>query len=107
MFEISGESRPENVRDFFEPILSWVDGYFCTIVSKDLHSFSIKLEYFNSSSAKYLLTLFKSIGSFYKNGANIKIDWYFEEGDDDMKEVGEQMSEMAKIPFNFIETEEM
>ncbi|MFZ4413067.1 MAG: DUF1987 domain-containing protein [Bacteroidales bacterium] len=107
VFELSGESRPENVRDFFDPILLWVNEYFSNLQSKDLHTFNIKLEYFNSSSAKYLLTLLKSIGLFYKEGANIEIDWYFEEGDDDMKEVGEQMSEMAKIPFKFIATEEL
>ena len=107
VFELSGESRPENVRDFFDPILLWVNEYFSNLQSKDLQTFNIKLEYFNSSSAKYLLTLLKSIGLFYKEGVNIEIDWYFEEGDDDMKEVGEQMSEMAKIPFRFIETEEL
>ncbi|MFZ4399001.1 MAG: DUF1987 domain-containing protein [Bacteroidales bacterium] len=107
VFEITGESRPENVRDFFDPVLSWINQYFTNLKSADLHTFNFKLEYFNSSSAKYLLTLLKNIGLHYKNGAKIEIDWYYEEGDDDMKEVGEQMSEMAKIPFRVIETKEM
>ncbi len=106
-FEISGESRPENVKDFYEPILYWIDNYFKSNNNKNINKFDIKLEYFNSSSAKFLLTLLKNIGVFYNAGAKIEVNWYYEEGDDDMKEAGEQMSEMAKIPFNLIETDEL
>jgi len=106
IFVISGESRPENVKDFFEPILLWINNYFSNVKNNDLHKFTIKLEYFNSSSAKFLLTLLKTIGQYYINGLNIEISWYYEKDDDDMKEAGEQMSEMAKIPFKFIETNE-
>ena len=65
VFEISGESRPENVKDFFDPILSWLNSYFNNLISNDLHTFKIKLEYFNSSSAKYLLSLLKNISLYY------------------------------------------
>ena len=106
-FEISGESRPENVKDFYEPILTWIDNFFKSNNNNTLSKFDIKLEYFNSSSAKFLLTLLKNLGVFYKSGTKIEINWYYEEGDDDMKEAGEQMSEMAKIPFNLIETDEL
>jgi hypothetical protein len=105
-FVISGESRPENVKDFFEPILNWLDTYFSQFVEKEKHIFTIKLAYFNSSSAKFLLSLLKNLGKYYQNGIKIEVNWCYEEGDDDMKEAGEQMSEMAKIPFAFIEVDE-
>lgn len=107
IFVISGESRPENVKDFFEPILKWLNDYFSIADAKEKHLFQIKLEYFNSSSAKYLLTILKKIGNYFNEGYNINIDWYFESDDDDMKEAGEQMSEMTKLPFNFIEVDKL
>ena len=32
----------------------------------------------------------------------MKVNWYFDDGDDDMKEVGEDFSEMITFPFSFI-----
>lgn len=109
-YEISGESRPESVREFFQPILEWIDNY-----SKEIKTFDeqakkaqtitihFKLEYFNSSSAKYFLDIIKSILSgFYANGIEVKIFWHFEEGDEDMQEAGEELSHMVKYPFKYI-----
>ena len=105
IFEISGESRPENVKEFFEPVLLWIDNYFIENEknSKIDYTFKISLEYFNSSSAKFLLTILKKIAIYYFSGFNIKVKWYFEKDDEDMKEAGEQMSDMTKMPFEFIE----
>jgi|DewCreStandDraft_4_1066084.scaffolds.fasta_scaffold62110_2 hypothetical protein len=107
IFVISGESRPENVKDFFEPILLWIDNYFSEANKQTKHLFQIKLEYFNSSSAKYLLTILKKVGLFYQNGTEIIVQWYYETDDDDMKEAGEQMSEMSKMPFEIIEVDKL
>ena len=41
---------------------------------------------------------------FHKKGHTIRILWYFEEEDDDMKYAGEEMSELLDVPFQFIET---
>ncbi len=105
-FNISGESRPENVKDFFEPIHIWIDNYFNNLEGKENQIFTIKLAYFNSSSAKFLLSLLKNLGKFYQSGIKIEVNWCYEKDDDDMKEAGEQMSEMAKLPFKFIEKDE-
>jgi len=64
----------------------------------------IKLKYFNSSSAKFLFDIFSEIGQISGEGQTIKIRWYYEAGDDDMLEAGEELSEIAEIPFEFIET---
>ncbi len=44
VFIISGESRPENVKDFFEPILLWLENYFKELNNKSEHIIQIKLE---------------------------------------------------------------
>lgn len=107
IFIISGESRPENVKDFFEPILLWLDNFFSLSDNGGNFIFQIKLEYFNSSSAKYLLAILKKIAHFFNSGYNIQVEWFFESDDDDMKEAGEQMSEMTKIPFKYIDVDKL
>jgi hypothetical protein len=109
-YEISGESRPESVREFFQPILDWIDSYSNEIKNLDEETkkdqtitIHFKLEYFNSSSAKYFLDIIKSVlAGFYANGVEVKIYWHFEEGDEDMQEAGEELSHMVKYPFKYI-----
>ncbi len=61
------------------------------------------MNYFNSSSAKFILDVIVEVHKFHLDGYSIKIDWYFDEGDDDMLETGEDLSDMVDFPFNFIE----
>ncbi|MCI5054469.1 MAG: DUF1987 domain-containing protein, partial [Flavobacteriales bacterium] len=61
-FEISGESRPEDVRKFYEPVLSWMDdfnGYLGQVTAGGQKAvvFNFIFEYFNSSSAKYIMDI--------------------------------------------------
>ena len=35
-------------------------------------------------------------------GYTINIDWYYEDGDDQMHDDGEELSEAIDIPFNFL-----
>lgn len=106
IYEISGESRPENVKDLYEPILKWLDDYrthLSSKVEKDPIVFKMFLEYFNSSSAKYILNITKKLFEFISAGIPVTIDWCYIEDDEDMKETGEEMERMSKVPFNYIE----
>lgn len=106
LFEMEGNSRPENVRDFYYPIIDGLRDYFDKFISKKesdkSFKFNFKLEYFNSSSAKFISDIMVVVKNFAEQGVNIKIYWYFEDGDDDMKEVGEDFSDMISYPFNYI-----
>lgn len=109
VFEMEGNSRPENVRDFYYPIIDTLRDYFEDIAEKQTRSetnnvfnFNFKLEYFNSASAKFISDILVIIRNGYDKGINMKVNWYFDEGDDDMKEVGEDFSEMISFPFSFI-----
>jgi hypothetical protein len=105
-FEISGESRPPDVANFYEGILDWLDDYSVNLVksqgSKDPVVFNFDLEYFNSSSAKYILDFCKQLACIRSKGNDIAIKWHHEEDDMDMLEVGREMSRMAKLPFEYV-----
>lgn len=107
-FEISGESRPENVSVFYKPILDWMKDLELNLrekanPGKTPFEFHFNFEYFNSTSAKYILDFCKKIGILDAQGYKSVVRWYFEEDDEDMLEVGKEMSRMAKIPFEYVE----
>lgn len=96
---LSGRSIPENSIEFYKPLLDWVDQ------SIQLHDeevcISVKLEYFNTSSSKCLMDLFKRIE---KAAPMASVDWYYEEEDEDMLEAGEDYDAIIDIPFRLIAT---
>ncbi|NOR33273.1 MAG: DUF1987 domain-containing protein [Bacteroidales bacterium] len=110
-FEFSGESRPENVRKFYLPILEWLEAY--TAEQEKLQdkerTFGIlcqfNFEYFNSTSAKYILDIFKSLNAISAVGIGLEIKWLYEEDDEDMLEVGQEMSRMSKLSFEYIKSD--
>jgi len=107
-FEFSGESRPENVRNFYLPVLEWLEKYTKheSGLGKPQRTSALdcvfNFEYFNSTSAKYILDIFKSLNALNGLGVNLDIKWFYEEDDEDMLEVGEEMSRMSKLKFEYV-----
>jgi len=107
-FEFSGESRPENVRNFYLPVLEWLEKFTSNQSGlKEPERTSalyclFNFEYFNSTSAKYILDIFKSLNALNSLGVGLDIKWLYEEDDEDMLEVGEEMSRMSKLKFEYI-----
>lgn len=96
--EMSGRSVPENPLEFFNPLTSWLETYRKEVAQP--LSFDVKLEYFNTSSSKCLLDVFKKILLMHRAGIQTEIIWWCEEFDDDMVEAGEDYKEMLNMPFN-------
>jgi len=108
-FEMEGNSRPENVRDFFIPVIEKLRKNLDEFMNREEaltpeHPLkcTFKLEYFNSSSAKFISDMLVIIGNYNKKGLPVKLYWYFKEGDEDMLEVGEDFSEMIDMPFQMV-----
>lgn len=99
--EIKGRSIPENSIEFYRPIVEWLDEY-----SKEPHELTtvnIQLEYFNTSSSKCILDVFKKLEGIKKSKNEVIINWYYEEDDEDMLEAGEDYESIIRIPFKMIE----
>jgi hypothetical protein len=108
IYQISGESRPPDVREFYDQILSWLNDFSLHLTKqegkKDPVTFSFNFEYFNSSSGKLILDICKVLARLRSKGINITVKWHFEKEDYDMLEVGKEMSKIVKFPFEFIES---
>jgi len=102
--EIKGRSIPENSIEFYKPLVDWLESYLSNPAG--LTEVNIQLEYFNTSSSKCILDVFKKLEAIYKSGNEVVINWYYEEDDEDMLEAGEDYQSIIKIPFKMVETEE-
>lgn len=100
IFEFSGNSLPEDVTTFYNPILSWFDEYANS--PNDKTQIVFNFEYYNTSSSKMILKLLEKFRDIHRQGFDFEIHWHFMEDDEDMIEAGEDYSENIKIPFKFI-----
>lgn len=100
---ISGRSIPEDPNKFYDQLFAWVFNY-CQELA-DTTTVDISLEYFNSGSSKAILEILRALVDKAANSKQISINWYYEEGDDDILERGEYYESILNIKFNFIETE--
>ena len=64
---------------------------------------NIRLEYFNTSSSKCILDVFKRLESIHRAKHDVEINWFYEEDDEDMLEAGEDYDSIIKVPFKMIE----
>lgn len=104
VFELKGRSSPENSIQFYQAILDNLES-FAQSDSEDL-TVNMAFEYFNTSSSKCLFDVFKKLSNIESKGKEVTINWYYEEGDDDMMEAGEDYSDLLDLEFNFHEMEE-
>ena len=109
VYMISGESRPPDVREFYDQILSWLQEFSLFLLGPDYKKgpviFNFNFEYFNSSSGKLILDICKVLAGLRLKGINIIVKWYHEKEDGDMLEVGKEMSRIVKFPFEYIESD--
>lgn len=104
IIEIKGRSIPENSIEFYKPLVDWLEEY-----KKDplpLTRVNIQLEYFNTSSSKCILDVFKKLEAIHKAKHDVEVNWYYEEDDEDMLEAGEDYESIIRIPFKMIEIAE-
>jgi hypothetical protein len=99
VIKFKGRSIHENSINFFKPIEEWVNEYVKD--PADVTCIEVALEYLNSASAKIIINLLQKISYVQLKNKKFVINWYYEEGDEDILERGEYFSSVLKIPFNF------
>lgn len=100
VFQLVATSWPENALGFYTPIMNWLREYFKS--PNDTTVFEFRLDYFNTSSAKQiakLLALLKECSLKF----DIKIRWFFDVEDVDMKNAGKRYGTLLNMEFELIE----
>ena len=101
---IRGRSIPENSIVFYKPLIESLDAYKND--SQSNTKVDIQLEYFNTSSSKCILDVFKKLEAINSGNSEVVVNWYYEEDDEDMLEAGEDYQAIINVPFKMIEVEE-
>lgn len=89
-----GESRPENVKKFYDPVIDWITNYLETQPAQTELKLDLKFEYLNSASIKYIydiLVVFEKYVTKHK----ITTTWYYVPEDDLMLENGQDYGNLT------------
>jgi len=106
LLDIRGKSSPENPLIFYKHLHDSIDKFGETSHANLI--LNAAFEYFNTSSSKCIYILFKKINDLRtEKGKNVKVNWYFEDGDEDMQEAGEDLSSFFNYEFNYVEIPEI
>lgn len=97
---IKGRSIPENSIDFYKPLIDWLDDYALKPAQDTV--VHVQLEYFNTSSSKCILDVFKKLEGIKRSGKDVTVKWHYEEDDEDMLEAGEDYDAIIDIDFQMV-----
>ncbi len=103
--ELKGRSIPENSIEFYKPLMDSLEKF--TVDTTKEMSVNVQLEYFNTSSSKCILDVFKKLENIHKSGkSTVIINWHYEQDDEDMLEAGEDYQAIISVPFKMVEVAE-
>jgi hypothetical protein len=102
-YEISGKSFPENSRTFYQPVFEWLAELDNTSTDEKIQ-ISMMFDYISSSSVITIKQLLTRIKALADKGISIQVLWYYDAGDQDIKETGEEYQKLLGIEMQFIES---
>lgn len=94
-----GRSIPENALNVYRPVLEWLDAYM--VKPKKVTTLNFKIEFFNTSSSKFILQILKKLEELHKQKFTVEVNWYY--NDPDIRDLAEDYRELVGVPFNFYE----
>lgn len=99
ILRFSGESYPENVSAFYEPVLAWVRDALAT--RKPL-KVELAFGYLNTSSTKAVLDLLLLLEEHHSEGGSIEVEWHYNPALEVMQEAGEEFGEDLSLPYRLV-----
>jgi GTP:adenosylcobinamide-phosphate guanylyltransferase len=103
LLEIEGRSITEDVFSFWQPLIDWVANYIKSPAKKT--TLNIYLEYSNSSTNKYLNELLRKLEVIHKKGKSVDIIWRYEEDDESILTLGQDLEALTTIPLKMVPVE--
>lgn len=99
IFEIANKSLPEDADEFYEPVIKWLESY--QEQPNEQTDFYFKLDYFNTSSARYITSMIKILDAMSQKH-KVKVFWYYREIDEDMQSMGEEYHDTTHVDFELV-----
>jgi hypothetical protein len=99
IFRFSGSSMPEDPDKVFYPVIEWIKSYILAPNPSTVIEF--KMDYFNSSSARFFVEILEMFEEIYDEGSAVQIIWFYFRDDMVMLERGEDLEAVVGLPFEF------
>ncbi|MBW8051760.1 MAG: DUF1987 domain-containing protein [Cytophagales bacterium] len=101
LLEIKGMSIPGNTKEFYLPIMKWIEQYCQHPKNKTVVIMQFVL--YNTATAKYIMDMLKSFEALYKKGFDIKVKWQYEQDDESCELDGKDYAEWLEVPIEVVE----
>lgn len=105
IMEFIGRSLPHNSEQFYSRVYAWLDEYLEH--APDATTVNMRLDYLDTSSSKHIYNILSRLDAVKAKGPSVKVNWHYESGDEEMAETGKDYESLFKLPFEFIEVEEL
>jgi hypothetical protein len=102
---IMGRSIPDNPGEFYRPVHEWVAKYAKNYIEQT--KIVLGFEYINTSSTKWIFNILKELSEMKEIVNNARVTWHYEQGDEDMCELGFILRSLVECPFILVEVDEM
>ncbi len=102
VLSITGESYPENSFEFFAPVFTWLREQLPQL---DQLTFQVHIRYMNSSSTKCMLDILDLLSDRAQEGAEVRVRWYYDAGNERALDLAEEFKEDLEIPFDIVPLE--
>jgi hypothetical protein len=99
LMELYGRSIPENALNVYRPVLGWLENYM--IEPRKETTLNFKIEFFNTSSSKFILQILKKLEELNRQGFKVTVNWFY--NDEDILDLAEDYQELVGLKFNFHE----
>ncbi|WP_420581433.1 DUF1987 domain-containing protein [Reichenbachiella sp.] len=99
---IKGSSHPENPSEFYNK----VDKLLAFYIAEGRKSLTVNLslDYFNTSSARYLYMLMTQLKQYQEDGVEVAVNWYYKIDDEDMLLSGKNFSSYTQLELKLVPT---
>lgn len=99
IFLIEGKSFPEDSKEFYRPVIEWLDEF------KNSNPKAIRvcfnLFYLSSSSIISIKQFLMKVVDLNNSGVETAVIWLYDEDDDDIKKTGEDYQKLTKLKFEY------
>jgi len=102
---IIGRSISENPGEFYRPVHEWVSKY--TAECMRMTNIQLGFEFINTTSIKWVYAILKELARIPNMSARAKISWYYEEGDEDMCDLGFILRSLVNCSFHIVEVDDI
>jgi len=96
-----GRSLPENTKQFYQQVKAKLNTYKPKKGARI--TINVTFSYVSSSSLIALLSIFNQVKLHCDQGCTLKINWFYEQYDEDLLSIGHDMQQLSGVEFKYIE----